>query len=54
MEHAKLHHAAAAIVRKADSGQSVTEETALGANSDFAKASTAMGSAIIHMKQEVH
>ena len=34
-EHAKFHKAAAGIVRRADSGQKVLEETALGAKSEF-------------------
>jgi len=34
-EHAKFHKAAASIVRRADSGQKVLEETALGATSEF-------------------
>src|SRR5579864_7349373 len=36
-EHAHFHKAAAEVVRKADSGQSVTEEMALGSSSEFAK-----------------
>jgi hypothetical protein len=54
MEHAKFHKAAAAVVRKADSGQSVTEEVALGAKSEFTAASGAVVSAIMHMKKDVN
>jgi len=53
-EHARFHKAAASVVRKADSGQAVAEEVALGAKSDFANASSAVVSAIMHMKQHVH
>ncbi|QQR80059.1 MAG: CZB domain-containing protein [Deltaproteobacteria bacterium] len=49
-EHAKFHKAAAAVVRKADSGQSTTEETALGSNSEFGSSSSSVVSAIMKMK----
>jgi Chemoreceptor zinc-binding domain len=54
MAHAKFHKAAAAVVRKADSGQSVTEEVTLGATSDFTSASSAVVSAIVAMKRKPH
>jgi len=38
-EHAKFHKAAASIVRRADSGQKVLEETALGSKSEFSAVS---------------
>lgn len=38
-ERAKFHKAAANIVRRADSGQKVLEETALGAKSEFSTVS---------------
>jgi hypothetical protein len=50
-EHARFHKAAAEVVRKADSGQSVGEEVALGARSEFATASSATVMAIIAMKR---
>ena len=50
-EHARFHKAAAEVVRKADSGQSVTEEIALGSKSEFSKASSAVIMAIIAMKK---
>ncbi len=49
-EHAKFHKAAANVVRKADSGQSTSEETSLGANSDFANSSSTVVMAIMKMK----
>lgn len=52
-EHAKFHKEAAQVVTKADSGQNVTEEVALGANSGFAKASSSVVSAIMKMKTKV-
>src|SRR5689334_24920780 len=39
-QDASFHKAAGNVVRKADSGQSVTEDVALGSASDFARAST--------------
>jgi hypothetical protein len=38
-EHRKFHTAAADVVRKADSGMSMSETVALGAHSEYAKAS---------------
>ncbi|MFZ0804445.1 MAG: CZB domain-containing protein [Terriglobales bacterium] len=49
-EHARFHLATAEVIRKADSGQSVTEETAIGAKSKFAEASSAVVTAIMAMK----
>ncbi len=49
-DHAKFHKAAAAIVRKADSGQAVAEETALGAKSEFATLSQSVVSILMDMK----
>ena len=49
-EHAKFHKCAAAVVKKADSGQNVSEEVALGGSSDFSQASSAVVSAIMKMK----
>ena len=50
-EHARFHKAAAAVVRKADSGAKVTEEVMLGANSEFNNASTKVVSAIMSMRR---
>jgi Chemoreceptor zinc-binding domain len=52
-EHARFHKIASDVVRRADSGQSVSEETALGANSEFSKASSAVVVAILAMKRQV-
>lgn len=52
-EHARFHRAAAEIVRKANGGQNVTAEVALGAASPFALASTAVVSAIMAMKRKI-
>ena len=51
-EHTKFHKCAASVVKKADSGQNVTEEIALGAKSDFAQASSAVVGAIMKMKSK--
>lgn len=51
-EHARFHKCAASVVKKADSGQSVTEEVALGANSDFSKSSSAVVTSIMAMKRK--
>jgi hypothetical protein len=52
-EHARFHKAASEVVRKADSGHAVSEETALGAKSDFLAASSAVVMAIMHIKTHV-
>jgi len=49
-EHARFHKITADVVRRADSGESVTEETALGSKSEFRAASAAVVSAIVQMK----
>ena len=38
-EHAKFHRAAGDIIRRADAGQKVSEEVALGGSSEFSKTS---------------
>lgn len=50
-QHATFHKAAADVIRRADSGKSVTEEIAVGSNSDFGKASQAVVLAIMNMKR---
>lgn len=52
-EHARFHRAAADIIRKADSGQNTSEETALGSKSEFSSASTAIVRAIMVIRQKV-
>lgn len=51
-EHAKFHMAAGEVVRNADSGQTKSEEVALGAKSDYAAASDAVVRAILDMKKK--
>jgi len=48
-EHARFHRAAADLVRRADSGQSVVDEIAPGANSEFVNASSALVEALLAM-----
>lgn len=49
-EHARFHFAAGEVVKKAHKGESMVEETALGAESEFASASSAVVKAILEMK----
>lgn len=51
-EHAKFHKAAAEVITKADAGKSVSEEVQMGADSPFAKASSAVVLAIMEMKKK--
>lgn len=51
-EHARFHKAAAAVISKADSGQSTSEDTALGSKSDFAQASSAVVAAIMAIRRK--
>lgn len=48
--HARFHRAAAAVARKAESGQAVSEELVLGSDSDFAQASQAVVAALMTAK----
>jgi len=52
-EHAHFHKAAGSVITRADSGQSVTQEIALGANSEFANASSSVVQALVAMKHKV-
>jgi hypothetical protein len=52
-EHAHFHKAAAAVVRRADAGQKVTEDVALGGKSEFATASAAVVRSIMALKSKV-
>lgn len=52
-EHAKFHKCAADVVKRADSGKSVSEEVALGSKSEFATTSSAVVSAIMGIKRKV-
>lgn len=51
-EHASFYKAAAEVIRKADSGQSVSEDVAIGSKSDFGRTSTAVITAIMMMKRK--
>lgn len=50
-EHAKFHKAAADVIRRADKGEKVSEDVALGGSSPFSKASSAVVTAIMMMKR---
>jgi methyl-accepting chemotaxis protein len=52
-EHARFHSAAGDIVRKADQGQHMSDEIALGAHSEYALASGAVVRALMAMKGKV-
>ena len=52
-EHAKFHKEASDVIRKADTGQNMTDEIALGGTSGFATASSKVISAIMMMKKKV-
>jgi hypothetical protein len=49
-EHARFHKAAADIVRRANAGEAVAEETVLGSRSEFISASSAVVQALINIK----
>jgi Chemoreceptor zinc-binding domain len=49
-EHTRFHKAAADIVRRANAGEKVAEETALGTSSEFTNASSAVVQGLMHMK----
>ena len=52
-EHTRFHKAAADVVSKANSGQRVSEETALGGKSEFGAASGACVMAIMRIRSKV-
>jgi methyl-accepting chemotaxis protein len=49
-EHARFHRSAGEVVKKADKGENMVEEVALGSTSEFASASSAVVKAILEMK----
>jgi hypothetical protein len=51
-EHANFHRAAADLVRRADQGENVGEETVLGAKSPFSQLSQRLVHLIMMMKQK--
>ena len=50
-EHARFHKAAGEVVRKADAGQRMIADVALGSKSEYATASNAVVSALMGMKK---
>ena len=53
VDHAQFHRAAAEVINRANSGQAVGEEVALGAKSAFAMASTAVVSDLMYLKRKL-
>jgi len=53
-EHADFHRAAADLVRRADKGEKVAEEAALGTNSAYGKLSSRVVKLIIAVKQKAN
>ncbi len=51
-EHARFHKAAAELVRKANRGETVDAEVALGASSEFAKSTSGVVNALVEMKKK--
>lgn len=52
--HTRFHKAAGAVITKADSGQNVSEEIALGGRSEYASASSSVVSSLMAIKSKVH
>jgi methyl-accepting chemotaxis protein len=52
-KHSEFHKAAAEVVRRANAGEAVSEEVALGARSEFAQASSAAVLALVALKKVV-
>jgi methyl-accepting chemotaxis protein len=52
-EHASFHKAAAELVKRADTGQKVDQEIALGAKSDYASVSSAVVSSLMRMHRDL-
>lgn len=52
-DHARFHKVAADIVRRANAGEHVADETALGTKSEFASASSAVVRSIMALKSKV-
>lgn len=52
-KHAVFHKAAASVIEKADRGEKVDDEIALGAQSPFAAASSAVVSALMKMGAKI-
>jgi len=52
-QHANFHRSAADLIKRADAGESVAEEAALGTNSPFTKLSAQVVQLILKMKQKM-
>jgi methyl-accepting chemotaxis protein len=52
-DHSRFHQVAADVIRRADSGQNVSEEVVLGGKSEFLSASTAVVRSIMARKSKV-
>jgi len=52
-DHTRFHKVAASIVQRANAGEKVAEEVALGAKSEFAVASSAVVRSIMSLKAKV-
>ncbi len=52
--HAQFHAAAAALVRKVDSGGPIAEELTIGSGSEFSKCTSAVVNALVKLRDEVH
>ena len=50
--HAQFHAAAAALVRKVDSGQSVNDDIIVGSGSEFSKSTAAVVKALVKLRDE--
>jgi Chemoreceptor zinc-binding domain len=51
-DHARFHAEAANLVRRADAGERIAEEVALGSKSEYAKASNAVTTALLLIKSK--
>ena len=52
-EHARFHTAAADVIRKADLGQRMTEDIALGSKSEYGSASAGVVKTLMSLKSKV-
>jgi hypothetical protein len=53
VNHARFHKAAGNLIQKVQSGESVTEEIALGSKSEYAAASNAVVGSLMSMKKKL-
>jgi hypothetical protein len=52
--HSQFHLAAAALVRKVNSGQAVDDELLVGSGSEFSKCTSAVVKALVKLRDETH